>query len=339
MIMMLASGLGVSGESASCTRASPPAYFHGIVALMQRSAKLREVMSWDDVRLFLALCRSRTVGEAGKALGVDASTVSRRLAALEEAMAAALFDRGREGLRATKAAEDLMPVAEQIEEGIRRFASAAEGLEREVAGRVRITCPPDVAEVVVAPLLGPLLSRHPALRIELSPGEAVLDLTRREADLALRTVRPRSGDLVVTRLTRARWVLVAAPQRVRELGPLRAWGDVAWVGWGERLAAIGAARWLAKHARGVEPVVRSDSLTVQLAVVASGGGVALAPEPSVTHYRLEPVKLAASLRPAAAEWPVDELFLVSHRALRDVPRVRVVWDLLVERLGERLRKG
>jgi hypothetical protein len=61
------------------------------------------------------------------------------------------------------------------------------------------------------------------------------------------------------------------------------------------------------------------------------------PEPSVRHYRLTQVKLAPALRAAAAEWPKDELYLVTHRALRDVPRVRVVWDLLLERWGERER--
>jgi DNA-binding transcriptional LysR family regulator len=302
---------------------------------MQRTPAAREALHWDDVRLFLALCRSRTVGGAAGVLGVDASTVSRRLAALEEALGASLFDRGRDGITATEAAEELMPVAEEMEAVMNRFASAAGALEREVSGLVRITCPPDVADVVVAPLLGELLARHPGLRIELDPGSALLDLTRREADLALRTVRPVRGDLVVTRMTTARWLAVASPKRARELGTLQSWSDTPWVGWSHRLSHIGPARWLARHLRGADPMVRSDSLTVQFAVVAAGVGVALLPEPSVEHYGLVPVKIGAALRPAAAEWPEDELFLVTHRALRQVPRVRAVWDLLVERLGER----
>ena len=307
---------------------------------MQRSVVAREALDWDDVRLFLTLCRSRTVGSAAATLGIDSSTVSRRLAALEQALAATLFDRGRDGISATKAAEDLLPVAEAIEEVMTRFAHAADGLEREVSGLVRMTCPPDVAEVVVAPLLHELLARHPALRVELDAGEAVLDLTRREADLALRTVRPQRGDLVVTRLQTVRWVLVAAPKVARQLGTMRAWTDAPWVGWGERLSNLAPARWFAAHVRGSDPVVRSDSLRVQLAVVATSVGVALVPEPSVKHYGLVPVKLSAALRQAAATWPSDELFLVTHRALREVPRVRAVWELLVERVGDRpARRG
>jgi len=305
---------------------------------MQRQISA-EKLAWDDVRLFLALCRSRTVGGAAQALQVDASTVSRRLVALEEALATSLFDRGRDGIAPTEAAEALMPIAEEVEQGMARFASLAQGLEREAAGLVRITCPPDVAEVVLAPLLNELLAQHPKLRIALDPGEAVRDLTRREADLALRVVRPTSGDLVMTRLTSARWVLAASPRLARRVGTVRDFAELPWVGWGERLAGIGAARWLAKHVKNADPVVRSDSLTVQLAALASGVGVALVPEPSVRHYRLVPVKIAPALRRLAEEWPKDELYLVTHRALHNVPRVRVVWDLLLSRWGERATKA
>jgi DNA-binding transcriptional LysR family regulator len=297
---------------------------------MQHAA-LRPELPWDDVRLFLALCRARTVRVAAARLGVDASTVSRRLVALEEALASSLFDRGRDGIAPTKAAEDLLPVAEEMEAVMHRFARAADSLERDVAGVVRITCPQDVAEVLIAPLLPELLARHPALRIELAPGEAVLDLTRREADLALRTVRPTRGDLVVTRLATVRWVAVATAAVVRSLGTVRAWTDAPWIAWGERLSGIPPARWLATHAGAVEPVVRSDSLALQLALAVQGVGALLAPEPSAQHYGLVPLRLGKPLRAAAADWPSDDLHLVTHRALRQVPRVRVVWDLLVER--------
>jgi DNA-binding transcriptional LysR family regulator len=291
-------------------------------------------MQWDDVRLFLALSRSRTVGAAAETLGVDASTVSRRLGALEEALATTLFDRGRDGVARTEAAEDLLPVAEEIEAAMTRFTTAAEALEREVSGRVRITCPPDAAEVVVVPLLPELLGRHPALSVDLEAGETTLDLTRREADLALRTVRPVRGDLVVTRLLGVAWVPAAAPKLARALGPLRSWTQAPWVGWGERFAGLGPARWLAKHVVR-EPTVRSESLRVQIAAVAAGVGIGLVPEPSLTHFGLVPLKLGAALRAAAAELPADELYLVTHRALRDVPRVRVVWDTLLEHLAGR----
>lgn len=300
-----------------------------MMARMQRSP-----LDWDDVRLFLALCRARTVGEAATALGIDASTVSRRLVTLEDALAATLFDRGRDGIAATESAEELRPVAEQIEDAMARFTTAAEGLERDVAGLVRITCPPDLAETVIAPLLPDLLERHPALRVDIGAGEALLDLSRREADVALRTVRPERGDLIVTKLRTVTWTAVASAAYARTLGALRAWTDARWIGWGERLAHLAPARWTAKHVK-TEPVLRSDSLRMQVALVATGAGVALVPEPSVEAYGLVRVKIGAPLRAAAAEWPSDDLYLVTHRAMRDVPRVRVIWELLLGQLGER----
>lgn len=287
--------------------------------------------AWDDVRLFLALCRARTVGRAAQALKVDASTVSRRLVTLETALSATLFDRGRDGVTPTQAAEDLLPVAEEIEAMMDRLANAAEGLEREATGLVRITCPPDVAEVVVAPLLRPLHDKHPQLQIELNPGETMLDLTRREADLALRTVRPTRGDLLVQKLASVRWQVAASPKLVRKLGTLRAWADAPWITWGERLAHVPAARWLASVAKDVAPVVRSDSMTLQLSLLRAGVGVGLVPDLSAAHYGLAPVKLSAALRADAASLPTDDLFLVTHRALRNVPRVRAVWDVLTTR--------
>ncbi len=293
-------------------------------------------LAWDDVRLFLALCRSRTVGEAGKALGIDASTVSRRLAMLEEALATTLFERGRGGVSRTQSAEDLMPAAERIEEAMAGFTTAAEGLEREVAGLVRITCPADVAEIVIAPLLPELVARHPLLRVEIEASETTRDLGRREADIALRVVRPDRGDLVVTKLADVRWVVATAPKLAKKLGTLTSWNAAPWVGWGERLGPTPPARWHATHVK-TEPAIRSDTLRVQLAVVATGAAVALVPEPSVEAYGLAQLKVGAALRASATAWPRAELFLVTHRALRDVPRIRVVWELLLGNVGARAR--
>lgn len=298
---------------------------------MQRPS---DALDWNEVQLFLALCRARTLGGAARSLGVDGSTVSRRLTALERLLGATLFDRSRDGIAPTSAAEELMPIAEETEASVHRFANAVDRLETEVTGVVRVTCPPDTAEVILLPLLRVLVRRHPRLRLAIEPSEAVLDLARREADLALRIARPVQGDLLVRRLREVRWVLAASPEYAKRLGPVRQWDQLSWVGWGERFAQGGAARWLREQVPGAEPVVSSDSLSVQLAAVRAGLGAALIPEPSLDHFRLSPVSLAPRLRDAASRWPVDELFLVTHRALRNVPRVRAVWEALVSRLAD-----
>lgn len=302
---------------------------------MQRKSATRLPLQWDDVRLFLALQRARTLGEAAASLGVDASTASRRLAQLERAVAATLFERGRAGLAPTRAAEDLLPVAEEIEAAMARFSSAADSLEHDVRGSVRITCPSDVAEVALVPLLPRLLARHPALSIDLDATEQMRDLARREADIALRIVRPARGDLVVTRLLSVRWVVAANPTVAESLGILRAFADAPWLGFGERLGASPPGRWLGKHVSASAPRVFSDSLSLLFALLRAGAGVALVPVPSVAAYGLVPVRLSKQLQSATDELPTLELYAVCHGAARRIPRIRVVWEHLLERLGGR----
>jgi DNA-binding transcriptional LysR family regulator len=140
----------------------------------------------------------------------------------------------------------------------------------------------------------------------------------------------------VTKLVDMRWVVAASPKLAKKLGALKAWSAAPWVGWGERLGHTPPARWYATHVK-AEPAIRSDNLRVQLAILESGAAVALVPEPSVEAYGLVPVKTGAALRASVDAWPKGELFLVTHRSLRDVPRVRVVWELLVERIAKRRR--
>lgn len=295
-------------------------------AFMQRLARRRSApLNWDDVHLFLVLYRARTMVAASSQLGVNVSTVSRRLGALEEALDCVLFDRGRNGLRPTPAADDLLPTAELVEQGVAQFANVVDGLERDVTGVVRITCPPDVADVIVLPVLPGLFKKHPGLRVVLEPGESTVDLNRREADLALRVVRPTRGDLVVKQVATVHWRPAASKAlalRLSGVEDINAW---PWVGWGDRFRAVPACRWLEEHVR-QEPVLRTDSMNTHIAAAQAGLGVALLPTPSIAHYRLTELELGAELpRP-----PRDDLYLVTHRALRKVPRVSTVWDALVE---------
>jgi DNA-binding transcriptional LysR family regulator len=291
---------------------------------MQATRDLR----WDDVRLFLVLFRERSLNAAAARLGVDASTVSRRLAQFEELVDTSLFDRTREGMLPTTAAEAMVAAAEAAESNIREVAESMLGFEREVEGCVRITAPPGFVELFLAPRLGDLLERHPRLRIEVDTAQQLLDLTRREADLALRTVKPSSGDLVITQFASTQYRPFAARRYAERLGTLRRWNDARFIAWGKELAHIPPARWLEKHLDG-EPVLRTSSLPAQVAAARSGLGVALLPDSVAALFDLEEVLLSRKLL-KAAPFPREDLWLVGHRALRRVPRVDAVWQFLLE---------
>jgi len=287
---------------------------------------------WDDVRIFLAVHRQRTLAGAASRLGLDTSTVSRRLAALEADLGQRLFERTREGVTPARAAERVLAAAEAMEAAHARLTREASDLERLAEGTVRISTAPGLASVFLAPALPRLRKRHPRLAIELEASVGALDLMRHEADLAVRSVRSSGAELVTTKLVSAPWIAATAPRLAQRLGTLEAWSDAEWIQWDRDLASFHAARWVAQHVATHVIALRTSDFSTQLAAARSGLGVVLCPVPYVTALGLVAVDFAPSLAAAAASWPTDDLWLVGHRALREVPRVAAVWDFLTAEL-------
>jgi len=287
---------------------------------------------WDDVRIFLAVHRQRTLAGAASRLGLDASTVSRRLAALETDLGERLFERTREGLAPGRAAERVLAAAEAMEAAHARLTRDASDLESLAEGVVRISTAPGISSIFIAPALVRLRKRHPGLAIELDASVGARDLTRHEADIAVRSVRSSGAELVTTKLTTAAWLAAAAPRVAHQLGRLTAWSDTAWIQWDRDLASFHAARWVAQHVPARAIALRTSDFPAQLAAARSGLGVMLCPVPYITATGLVAVDIAPELSAAAASWPTDDLWLVGHRALRDVPRVAAVWNFLVTEL-------
>jgi DNA-binding transcriptional LysR family regulator len=286
-------------------------------------------LDWDLVRVFLGVASSGRLGSAAERLGLDVSTVSRRLDRLEQELGVTLFERSSSGALATAAAEKLLPAAEEMGRALGELGVALDAVEAEVEGVVRLTAPPGVADVFVAPALVRLHASHPRLRVDLDASVGYADLTRGEADLALRLRRPARGDLVAQKLVSTRSLPAGAPAYVQSLGPtLRRPDEARWIAWGHDLAQIAEARWLERHVS-VPPVLRTSSFFAQLAAAGAGLGLVLAPEPYLPHFALTPVKPARALLPAWAALPVSELWLVGHVALRRVPRVAVLWEFLL----------
>lgn len=287
---------------------------------------------WDDVRVFLALMRTRSLLRAGQALGVNASTVGRRIDALEAALDVRLFDRTRDGVRPTAAAEQLLPAAEDFERAAVGVAGAAEGFEREPEGTVRLTGPPGVIDEFVAPAVGKLAARYPRLRLELDASIGYADLTRREADLALRGLRPSAGDLVTRKLGGSPYVVIASKRYARALGTLADPADARWIAWGPELAHIPSGAWLEQFIPPEAVVLRTNSMSAQLRALEHGVGVALHPAAFTRVRSVVEVPLAPAFCRRAPVPPEDSLWLVGHRALRDVPRVAAVWDFILAEL-------
>jgi DNA-binding transcriptional LysR family regulator len=149
----------------------------------------------------------------------------------------------------------------------------------------------------------------------------------------VRSVDSEGAQLVTQKLREARWVLAGSAELVGRLGTLKHWEDAPWISWDDALGArVGAARWLRTTVPHANRVLTTSHFAAQLAAAERGVGVVLLAEPYLSLRRLVRVPLHARLKPAAARWPVDRVWLVTHRTLRRVPRVAAVWDTLRDAL-------
>lgn len=288
------------------------------------TARERRTPAWlDGVPVLLAAARTGSATAAAHELDVSTATVLRRLGALEEALGARLFDRTPGGLLPTAAVELALPWAEQIEAAGLGLERELHGFERQPAGPVRLATLPAMSNWFVAPIVPALLARHPDLVLELLPASAVIDLTRREADLALRLVRPTHGDLVFKRLASVPLVWVAAPSLLERLRPQRL-TDLPWLGWDPSVPAP-ERQLLDALVPDAKVVLRSTEMETLLQAARAGAGALIVGEPLAAR-----AGGLVRLPFATPTLPTAELWLVAHRALREVPRVAAVWDWITE---------
>lgn len=292
---------------------------------------------WDDALVLLALLETRTLSGTALKLGVNTSTIGRRLDALERAVGARLFDRTAEGVLPTALAEQLAPHAEDLAQSAAGFSMAAQGREVEVEGEVRITAPPGVADFIVAPALPRLIARWPKLRITILATVGYVDLARREADIAMRILKPTPGDLVTRKIGEHEEIPLASPEYVERLGTIDSVAAARWIGWGEDLAHLPSARWLSSLVPKTDWVLCTSSVGTQIGAAEAGLGVVVLPRIFCKSRRLVPLAMAPELRASLPPAPKGALWLVGHRALRDVPRIAAVWSFIEEE-AERLTR-
>jgi DNA-binding transcriptional LysR family regulator len=285
---------------------------------------MHDRLEWDDVRFFLVSVRAGGFGAAARRLGTQQSTVSRRVAALEARLGGALFDRTAAGTTLTALGRRVLPEAEVIEQALTRVGDAASSTERTVEGVVRLAVSETVASVVVIPRVLPrLLAKHPSLRIDLVVSDTATDLSRREADVAVRFFLPPSGDFLAKRLARMTMAVVGTPEvakRWRER-PLAAWPFVSASMQGFEVAE---ETWRARQQPQTAPRMTSNSFHSVYEAARAGLGVAVLPTLLANSAGL----VALPLPRGVSAPPPLEAWLVTPRALRRVPRIAAVFEAL-----------
>jgi DNA-binding transcriptional LysR family regulator len=166
-------------------------------------------MDWDDLRVFLAVARAESLSGAGRVLRIDAATVGRRVARLEEALNARLFAKGPQGYALTESGQRLLDHAEQVETAMQGASEALTGATGELTGQVRIGAPDGCANYLLPPVLAQMAQDHPGLEVQVVALPRVFNLSKREADMAIGVSRPTAGRLTVQKLTDYRLHLAA----------------------------------------------------------------------------------------------------------------------------------
>lgn len=283
-------------------------------------------VNWDDLRYVLALSSARSLARAAKGLGVNHTTVGRRIEAAEQALGVRLFTRTTSGYVPTADAERLLNPMRQVEEAVLTVERGAAARLHALEGPVRITSPETFGVSYLAPRLAAFGARHPDLTIELVPAGEVLDLGRRQAELAVRFFRSKHESLAVRRAGDVAYGLYATRAYLGRRR-LKTPGDLA----DHRLLSGSAGdletAWLTRLNPKVRPAfVSTLSLALQGAARASAG-VAVLPrylgdaDPALQHVPM----------PGA---PVEPIWLTVHRDLRSTPRIRALLDFLAGALAE-----
>jgi DNA-binding transcriptional LysR family regulator len=286
------------------------------------------MLDWDDLRYFLAVHRQGTLARAASELGINATTVGRRLAVLEERVQARLFDRTPDGYVLTPSGRDLLPHAERIE-------AETQGIEREVfgadqrhAGSVRVTVTEMLATRFIAPHLPRFFARYPDITLDLECTNRTVSLSRREADIALRLARPREDNVVTRRMASIPLALYASRGYLERRGTppdpeSSLSGHDAILFADSRLFRLENA-WLVPRLDGAKIALRSDSVSSIYSAAVAGLGVALLPR-AVADSDAELVGIETQTAPEPRV-----IWQAVHADLQRSARIRAVLDFLTE---------
>ena len=294
-----------------------------------------EPVDWNHLQDFLAVARTGRLTAGAQRLGVDHTTLSRRIAALEAALKARLFDRSPQGYALTAHGERLLVRAEAMESLMLSAQSEVGEADLSVSGVVRIGAPEGFGSYFLAPCLPQLAEQHPELEIQLVAIPGVLSLSKREADVAIALSAPREGRLISKKLTDYSLSLYGAPSYLDARPGLETRADMKdhrFIGYIEELLYAPELDYMEAPDVDIHVAFKSSNLIAQLQACVAGAGLAVIPD-FVAHGR------PYLRRVLAGQVGLTRAFhLVVHADLKAVARVRAVTDFITEAVRKDRRR-
>jgi DNA-binding transcriptional LysR family regulator len=293
---------------------------------------------WGDLKFFLATARRGSTLAAARELGVNQTTIARRIGALETALSVRLFDRHRDGYRLSEAGAVILTQAERVASEAETFERLLEQGKRDLAGVIRVTATQEFAEVLLTPWLAEFIDLYPGIKVEVIATERCLDLARGEADIAIRAGKqPRESSILVRKLADCPWGLYCSRGYAAKHGAPTCADDLndhLLIGADGRLTTLDPFIWLAKAAP--RATVRSlcNTISNMLVAVRTGHGVGALPR-----------DIGIAQKDLIECLPMPDFnygwYLITREALRDVPRVKAFNRFIVARASmlKRLQRG
>lgn len=288
-----------------------------------------KTLAWDDFRLIKAIADKRALPAAAIALGLNHSTVFRRLGQIEEALGIKLFERHRSGYVATPAGDEMAQLAERFDGDINAFALKLAGQDIKPAGELRVTTNDTLLVDLLTPVFSAFLAQCPDIRLDVLLSNQSLNLSKRDADVAIRATDNPPETLVGRRAARIAWALYGRAADFSDTGTVAIeslWGH-RWVSLGEQFTGLKAVRYLAQHVAPERIVYKVNTVLGLAEAVEAGIGIGFLPcfiadtKPGLTRLAAPDPGFSA------------DLWLLTHPDLRHSPRVRLFLDFMAVELG------
>jgi DNA-binding transcriptional LysR family regulator len=286
---------------------------------------MSQIFDWDLLQSFLAVARTGKLTVAAKRLGVDHSTLSRRLTTLEASLGAKVFERALSGYTLTHQGENLLARAEAMESTALAIQSDVGEGRSQVSGTVRIGAPDGFGTAFLAPVIGELAAAQPDLHIDIVATPRSFSLSKREADIAIGLSRPAHGRLHVRKLTDYRLGLYAAKAATglwQGVGSVEAIGRRPFISYIDDLIFAPELDYVPPAVKALEPRIRSSNLIAQYQACAAGAGLCILPcflaEPDARLVRVLPGEVSLT----------RTFWMIVHTDMRDLARIRVTGDFI-----------
>jgi DNA-binding transcriptional LysR family regulator len=287
------------------------------------------MMQWDDLKFFLAVARVGSLADAARDLRSSPATVGRRISALETELGVRLFNRDQSGYSLTPNGQQILSRAEAVESSVLDVERSIVGRDKQPVGVVRLATAVEIAAILLTPHLSEFHRCYPGIVLDVTGELDVANLIRREADIGLRTVPPQEGDLIVRRAGWWKCGLYSAKSYAELHNLKRGLKDLAnldVITWSEEHSGRRAAQWFAEHAQSANVVLRANARRIHYTACKAGLGIAILP-----CVLADPDPDLVQLLPAEQVFTAD-LYIVVHRDLTTMARVRAVVDFFCERI-------